>query len=195
MKGANRLILLTQSAISKILKRVRQTGYPNQRRFGHHQSISTFPEDQYLLKVVCVQTCLSRLRLRAHLIRRIGRRLSVRTITLRLFAAEYHSHGPARCPKLTLEHHRRHRQWARRHCVWTAATGEIVSSLTSQDSSCISQMDELGCVGGRVKSTLMSMCREQMVMSVHLSSYGLDLIMAAKLNWELIQYKEASLPV
>ena len=60
----------------------------------------------------------------------------------------------------------------------TSANGDSVSSLRSQDSSCITQMDELGCVG-----TLMSLCREYMVMSFHLSSYRLDFTMVAKVSW------------
>ena len=64
----------------------------------------------------------------------------------------------------------------------TAATGDTVSSLTSQDSSCITQM-ELGCVGHKATATLISVYREQMVMSVHLASYGLDFTMMANMSW------------
>ena len=44
-------------------------------------------------------------------------------------------------------------------------------------------MDELGCRGGRGRGTLMSVCREQMMMSVNLSSYGLNFNMVAKVCW------------
>ena len=43
----------------------------------------------------------------------------------------------------------------------TSTTGDTASSLTSQVSSCITQMDELGCLGGRIWGTLLSVCREQ----------------------------------
>ena len=42
----------------------------------------------------------------------------------------------------------------------TSATDDNMSSLTSQDSSCLTEMDDLGCAGGRVRGTLMSVCRQ-----------------------------------
>ena len=57
-------------------------------------------------------------RLRMQMIRRFGRRVSVRTIHRWLLATEYWSRRPARCPRLTLEHRRRRRGWGRRHRVW-----------------------------------------------------------------------------
>ena len=52
------------------------------------------------------------------MIRQFGRRMSVRTIRRRLLAAGYWSRRPARCPRLTLDHRRRSREWERRHRVW-----------------------------------------------------------------------------
>ena len=52
-----------------------------------------------------------------------------------------------------------------------------------QDSGCATQMDELGCLGGRLRSTLMSVRREQIKISVHLSLYELDFTMTEKLSW------------
>ena len=57
-------------------------------------------------------------RLRMQIIRRFGSRMSVRTIRRQLLAAGYWSRRPARCPRFTLEHRRRHREWGRRHRVW-----------------------------------------------------------------------------
>ena len=42
----------------------------------------------------------------------------------------------------------------------TSATSYTVSSLTSRDSSCIMQMNEFGCVGGRVRGTSISVCSD-----------------------------------
>ena len=52
------------------------------------------------------------------MIRRFGRRMSIRTIRRRLLAAGYWSRRPVGCPRLTLEHRRRRREWWRRHRVW-----------------------------------------------------------------------------
>ena len=52
------------------------------------------------------------------MIRRFGRQVSVRTIRRRLLAAGYWSRRPSRCPRLTLEHRRRRREWGRMHRVW-----------------------------------------------------------------------------
>ena len=65
----------------------------------------------------------------------------------------------------------------------TSANGDTVSSLTGQESSSIMQIGELGGIGGRVRCTLMFVCREQMVMLVHLSSYGLDFTKVEKVSW------------
>ena len=72
-------------------------------------------EDRYLLRMMRFNRFLSSPRLRAELIRRTGRRMSVRTITRRLLEAGYHSRRPTRSPRLTIDHRRRRRQWARRH--------------------------------------------------------------------------------
>ena len=67
----------------------------------------------------------------------------------------------------------------------TSTTSDTVSALTSQDSSYATQMHALRCVSGRVRgsSVLVSVCREQMVMSGSLSSYGMDFTMGAKVSW------------
>ena len=44
----------------------------------------------------------------------------------------------------------------------TSTTADTVHSLTSQDFSCIAQVDDLGRVGSRVRGTLMPVCRKQM---------------------------------
>ena len=104
--------------ISKILRRNRETGRPHQRKRGGSMKISTPREDHQLLQMVRTNCFLSAPRLRMQMIRRFGRRMSVRTIRRRLLAAGYWSGHPARCPRLTLEHRRCHREWRRRHRVW-----------------------------------------------------------------------------
>ena len=56
-------------------------------------------------------------RLRIQMIRRFGRRMSVRTICRWLLTTRYWSRGPTRCPRLTMEHRRRRHEWMRRHRV------------------------------------------------------------------------------
>ena len=121
--------------------------------------------------MICANRFLSSPRLRAQTIRRTGRRLLVCTITSRLLATGYYPRCPARRPRLTLVHRRRCHRWARRHHVWVICyrvwdIHDTVSSLTNQDTSCITQMGELSCAGGRVRGTLMSMCMEQMVLPI-----------------------------
>ena len=57
-------------------------------------------------------------RLRMQMIHRFGRGMSVWTIRRQLLATGYWSRCPTRCPRLTLEHRRRRREWGRRHRVW-----------------------------------------------------------------------------
>ena len=68
--------------------------------------------------MMCAKRFLSSPRLRAQIIRRTGRRLSMHTITQCLLAAEYHSCRPARYPRLTLVFCWCRHQWAIRHRVW-----------------------------------------------------------------------------
>ena len=166
------------------MNRAQQIGSPNKMSLGHRRRIFTTQEDRCLLRMMHANNrFLSRPRLRAQLIGRTGRRLSVRIITRRLIAAGYHSRKPTRCHTLILVHLQCRHHWTSRHRAWVIATGNILSPLASQDSSCITQVDELGCAAGRVKATLVSLCREQMVMLVHLSSSGLDFTMVTKVSW------------
>ena len=98
-------------------------------------------------------------RLRMLMIRRFGRRMSVRTIRRRPLVTGYWSRHPARCPRLTLEHRRRRREWGRRHrvcdlkqwrhCIFatanTAANCQVIgrwqfSARSSQDTGGVSKM-------------------------------------------------------
>ena len=45
------------------------------------------------------------------------------------------------------------------------------------------QMDEIRCIGSSVRGTLMFMDGEHVVLSVHLSSNGLNFTMVAKVSW------------
>ena len=63
----------------------------------------------------CGEACFSHHR---ELVRQTGRRVSARTIERPLRAAGYRSRRPARCPRLTHDHRRRWRVWARRHWSW-----------------------------------------------------------------------------
>ena len=75
-------------------------------------------QQTFLLRMMHANRFLWSPKLRAQPICRTGRRLSVRTITLSLLAAWYHSHRLAWCPRLIYVHRRRRRQWSRCHRVW-----------------------------------------------------------------------------
>ena len=53
-----------------------------------------------------------------HMIHPFGGQMSVRIIRKRLLATRYWSRPPARCPRFTLDHRRRHRGRGRRHRLW-----------------------------------------------------------------------------
>ena len=103
---------VSQGCISKILRRNRETGRPHQMKRGGSMKISTPREDRQLLRMIRTNRFISAPRLWMQMIRRFGRRMSVRTIRRRLLAAGYWSRRPARCPRLTLEH-----RWRRRECI------------------------------------------------------------------------------
>ena len=113
-----RMLGVSQWCISKMLRRYRETGRPHQRKHGGSMKIFTPREDRQLLWMVRMNHLISALRLRMQIVRRFGRRMSVWTIRRRLLATRYWSLRPARCPRLTLEHKRRHCEWERRHIVW-----------------------------------------------------------------------------
>ena len=103
---------VTQGAVSKILKRFRDTGNANQRPRGHRQRLTTARQDHGLLRMMRKNRFLSSARLRVDVIRQIGRQISLRTINRRLLTAGYPARRPARCPRLTNDYRRRRRQWA-----------------------------------------------------------------------------------
>ena len=109
---------VSQGCISKMLRCNRETGRPHQRKRGGSMEISMPREDHQLLRLLRTIRFISAPRLRMQMIRRFERRMSVRTIRRRLLAVGYWSRRPANCPRLTLEHRRRHREWGRRHRVW-----------------------------------------------------------------------------
>ena len=113
-----RMLGVSQGCISKIMRHNRETARPHQRKRGGSMKISTPREDRQLLRMVRMNHFFSAPRLRMQTIGRFGRRMSVRTIRRRLLAAGFWSRRPARCPRLTLEHRRRRREWGRRHRVW-----------------------------------------------------------------------------
>ena len=113
-----RMLGVSRGCISKILRRNRETSRPHQRKRGGSMKISTPREDRQLLQMVRTNWFISAPRLRMQMVRRFGRRMSVRAIRRQLLATGYWSRRPARCPRLTLEHRRRRREWGKRHNVW-----------------------------------------------------------------------------
>ena len=67
------------------------------------------------------------------MIRRFGRRMSVRTIRRWLLATRYWSWCPARCPRLILEHGPCHREWGGGTECGTSDNGDNVSSVMGPD--------------------------------------------------------------
>lgn len=110
---------VSQGCISKVLRRNRETGRPDQRNRGGRGKITSDREDRQLLRMARANRFITSTRLRVQMIQRLGRRLSARSIRRRLLAAGYRSRRPARCPRLTMVHRRRRREWGRTHRVWT----------------------------------------------------------------------------
>ena len=75
-----RMLGVSQGCISKILQRNRETGRPHQRELGGLMKISTPRKDRQLLRMVRTNRFISAPRQRMLMIRRFGRRMSVRTI-------------------------------------------------------------------------------------------------------------------
>ena len=113
-----RMLGVSEWCICKILRGSRETGRPHQRKRGDTMEIFTPREDHQLLRMVRMDSFISAPRLLMQMIRRFGRRMSVRTIWRRLLATGYWSRRPAKCPRLTLEHRQHRREWERRHTVW-----------------------------------------------------------------------------
>ena len=129
-----RMLGVSQGCVSKIMWRNREIDQPHQRKRGDSMKISTPREDRQLLQMVRTNSFMSASRLRMQMIRRFGRRMSVRTIRRRLLAAGFWSRRPARCPRLTLEHRRHRREWGRRHRVWDLR--QWIHCIFSDESRC-----------------------------------------------------------
>ena len=111
-----RIVRLLADGNSK--RRNRETGCSHQRKHGGSMKISTSREDRQLLRMVRTNCFISAPRPWMQMIRRFGRRMSIRTIRRWLLATGYWSRRPARCPRLTLDYGRRHCEWGRKHRVW-----------------------------------------------------------------------------
>ena len=109
---------VSQSDISKVFRRVRETGRAIQRPHGHWLRMTKPREDRILIRIMRRNRFLSSSRIRVELIRRTGRRGSARTVQRHLVAAGCRSRRPARCPRLTHDHRRQRRVWARWHWSW-----------------------------------------------------------------------------
>ena len=116
-RAISRNTRVSQCGISKVLRRVGETGRTIQRPHGHRLRITTPREDRALIRIMS-NRLLSSSRIREELIRRTGRRVSAHTVQRRLVTAGYHSSRPSRCPTLTHDHHHRRCLWARRHWNW-----------------------------------------------------------------------------
>ena len=87
-REVSRMLGVSQWCITKILRRNRETGRPHQRKRGGSMKTSTPREDRQLLRMVRTNSFISAPRQRMQMIRRFGRRMSVRTIRRRFLAAD-----------------------------------------------------------------------------------------------------------
>ena len=149
-----RMLGVSQGCISKILQCNWETGRPHQRKHGGLVKISTSREDRQLLRMVRMNRFISAPRLQIQMIRRFGRRMSVRIIPRWLLVNGYWSRRPARCPRLILEHRRRHRELGRRHRVGTSDNGDTVSLLMSPGSPYTTVTVGSGCAVGKGRGWL-----------------------------------------
>ena len=129
-----RMLGVSQGCISKILLCNQETGRPHPRKHGGSMKISTPREDRQLLQMIRTNRFISAPRLRMQMIRWFGRQMSIRTIRRRLLATGYWSRRPASCPRFTLEHRWRCREWGRRNRIWDLRQWNAVSSVISPGS-------------------------------------------------------------
>ena len=113
------MVGMTQGAISKVLKRHRETGTPVPRKRPGPGFITTARDDRYLVRLCRIRRWDSSRQLRLQWRRLIRRPVSCRTVRRRLVRAGYRARRPARCPALTEDHRRRRRVWAHQHRNWT----------------------------------------------------------------------------
>ena len=118
--------------------------------------ISMPREDRQLLRMVRTNHFSSAPHLRMQMIRRFGRRMSVRTVRRWLLAAGYWSRRPARCPRLTLEStgDAAVSGGGGTECG-TSHNGDAISLLMSPSSPYTTVTVGSGCVVGKGRGWLM----------------------------------------
>ena len=109
---------VSQGGISKVLRRVRETGRAIQRPHGRRLRMTTPREDSALIRILRRNRFLSSPRIRVKLIRWTGRCVSACMVQRHLVAAWYPSRRPVRCPGLTHDHCHKRCIWARMHQNW-----------------------------------------------------------------------------
>ena len=150
------ITVVSQSAISKILKRSRKSGTLNQRPRGFRKD-RQIPEKSGFCWEWCATSIPFKFRLRVEFNRRIGRRISVGNINQRLLTAGHPSRRPTTCLRLKREHHGD-------TVIETFVTGGTVSSLTSPALNYITVMVGFEFAGVKVKDKLMHVCNKIMTM-------------------------------
>ena len=140
---------VSQRCISKILRCNREIGRPHQRKHGCLMKISTPREDRQLLWMVKTNRFISTPPLRMQMIRRFGRRMSVRTIRRRLLVS---GGGGTVCG--------------------TSDNGDTVSSVMSPGSPYTSVTVGSGCALGKGRGWMMPVSNLMMEIAARQSWHG-----------------------
>lgn len=112
---------VTQGAVSKVLRRRRETGTVRHRHRSGRPRLVTVREDRILMRLCRRNRFWSSTRLRLEWSRLIHKHLSTSSVRKRLVRAGLRARRPLRCPALTVAHRRRRLVWMRRHRNWTEA--------------------------------------------------------------------------
>lgn len=112
---------ITQGAVSKIIKRHRETGVPTPRARSGRPRKTTEREDRYLVRLCRNARTKTSTQLRADWIRFTNTPVSSRLVRYRLLNAGYFARRPVRKPILQPRHRLARLEWSRDHLNWQHA--------------------------------------------------------------------------
>lgn len=109
-----RELRVARCTVNRVLARYRRTRDVVPGKSTGRPRITTARQDRFLLRQVRQKRTLSARLLQGRLRAHLGIHLCRKTVNNRLLAHGYRSRRPLRFPKMTLEHRRQRREWARR---------------------------------------------------------------------------------